>query len=81
MPYIPFERRVLISLDGHAPQTVGELNYAITDQCLRFLQREDASYANINDVIGALECAKLELYRRVAVPYEDEKCKQNGDVY
>ena len=28
-----------------------------------------------------LECAKLELYRRVAAPYEDEKIDQNGDVY
>jgi len=23
----------------------------------------------------------LELYRRVAAPYEDEKCKANGDCY
>ena len=29
----------------------------------------------------ALECAKLELYRRLAAPYEDEKRKETGDVY
>jgi len=33
------------------------------------------------DAIGALECAKLELYRRVAAPYEDTKIAENGDVY
>jgi hypothetical protein len=32
-------------------------------------------------MIGVLECAKLELYRRVAAPYEDAKCEDNGDVY
>jgi hypothetical protein len=29
-------------------------------------------YHHINTAIGALECAKLELYRRVAAPYEDK---------
>jgi len=38
-------------------------------------------YQNINDLLGALEGAKLELYRRVAAPYEDEKVESNGDVY
>lgn len=33
------------------------------------------------DALGALECCKLEFYRRVAVPYEDGKIKTNGDVY
>lgn len=33
------------------------------------------------DIQGALECCKLEFYRRVAVPYEDRKIKLNGDVY
>ena len=36
---------------------------------------------NLNAIIGALECAKLELYRRVAAPYEDDKIIENGDVY
>jgi len=32
-------------------------------------------------VTGVLECAKLELYRRIAAPYEDTKIEENGDVY
>jgi hypothetical protein len=35
----------------------------------------------VNEAIGVLECAKLELYRRVAAPYEDEKIAESGDVY
>jgi hypothetical protein len=38
-------------------------------------------YAHLNEVIGAIECAKLELYRRVAAPYEDLKISEAGDVY
>ncbi|MGH3380608.1 MAG: hypothetical protein ACRDP6_38315, partial [Actinoallomurus sp.] len=30
---------------------------------------------------GALRCALLEFYHRVAVPYERLKCAVNGDVY
>jgi hypothetical protein len=38
-------------------------------------------YARLNEVIGAIDCAKLELYRRIAAPYEDKKITENGDVY
>jgi hypothetical protein len=38
------------------------------------------SYENFNAVMGALESAKQEYYRRVMVPYEEEKIKQNGDI-
>ena len=31
-------------------------------------------------MIGALESAKLELYRRSIALYEDTKIKENGDV-
>ncbi len=33
------------------------------------------------EVLGALECAKMEFYRRVAAPYEREAMAKNGDVY
>jgi hypothetical protein len=46
-----------------------------------YLTENGRNYANINEVIGVLECAKLEIYRRVAAPYEDEKIDQNGDVF
>jgi hypothetical protein len=39
------------------------------------------SYSLYNTLLGATEAAKLEIYRRMVAPYEDEKCKQNGEVF
>jgi hypothetical protein len=62
------------------PDNSGELNYAITRIVLNFLG-EQPRYADFNNAVGALECAKLELYRRMVAPYEDIKIAENGDVY
>lgn len=59
----------------------GELNYAITEIMIDYLNRKGVSYTNMNEVVGVLECAKLELYRRMTAPYEDQKIIENGDVY
>jgi hypothetical protein len=80
MPYIPHDRRGSALLDSPAFASVGDLNYIITHTLVRYLGR-NPGYASINEAIGVLECAKLELYRRVAAPYEDRKCAENGDVY
>jgi len=60
----------------------GELNYFISSVLSALIDEWDGPrYAQINDMIGVLECIKLELYRRVAAPYEDLKADENGDVY
>lgn len=79
MPYITEERRDEIN-GGRRPFTPGELNYCVTKMLLSYWSIEP-SYQNINDILGALEGAKLEFYRRVVVPYEDKKIEENGDVY
>lgn len=67
---------------GSKPETAGELNYAISILLDDYLIRKGGiKYANINEAIGVLECAKLELYRRIAAPYEDHKISETGDVY
>lgn len=38
-------------------------------------------YAHYNEAMGVLECVKQEIYRRLIAPYEQEKCKANGDVF
>jgi hypothetical protein len=83
MPYIKHEDRLrLQSRAVERPQTAGELNFKITELCLTFLHdKQTTNYAAINEIVGALECCKLELYRRLAAPYEDIKIKENGDVY
>lgn len=80
MPYIQKEDRERLSTG--LPQNAGELNYVITRLVDDYLRRKGgARYAHINEAVGALECAKLELYRRIAAPYEDGKIAENGDVY
>jgi hypothetical protein len=80
MPYINEERRDAIK-SFNDPRTAGELNYVLTGICRDYWYEHGPNYATINDIVGALEGAKLEFYRRVAAPYEDEKIKENGDVY
>ena len=63
------------------PKDSGELNYLITLLIQDYLEYKNESYQTYNDIIGALEGAKLELYRRKIAPYEDKKIKENGDVY
>lgn len=58
----------------------GELNYLLTKLCIGYLKGEH-TYTKFNDVIGALESAKQEFYRRMVVPYEEHKKNQNGEVY
>lgn len=81
MPYIEKYKR-----DGLTPYHVpimdaGDLNFAITKMCLAFLEQTGTRYSSINAIVGVLECAKLEFYRRLAAPYEDVKKATNGDVY
>jgi hypothetical protein len=80
MPYIKREARVRIANNGGFPSTWGEVNYFITALLVDRLG-ENPKYADFNAAIGALECAKLELYRKMVAVYEDKKCAENGDVY
>lgn len=81
MPYITREARTRLDM-GNKPENAGELNYAISKLIDDYLfQKGGFRYEYLNEVTGALECAKLELYRRVIVPYEDEKLVESGDVY
>jgi hypothetical protein len=82
MPYIDKERRTMASLPlTDAALTPGELNYQFTEVIKLYVQTHGLSYKTANDILGALEGAKLEFYRRVVVPYEEKKCRQNSDVY
>lgn len=82
MPYITEKRRERVEA-GDGPATVGELNYQITCDCMSYMLSAgiEPSYSAMNEIIGVLECVKQEFYRRVLIPHEEEKIKQNGDVY
>ena len=57
----------------------GKLNYAITRLILLYAPKPN--YSEIATITGVLENVKQEYYRRLAAPYEDNKIKENGDVY
>ena len=86
MPYIKKLRRdemANTARKGSHPimKSSGELNYELTLKCLNFLKHKGVAYCTYNEIIGALECCKLEIYRRMVAPYEDIKINENGDVY
>ena len=80
MPYIPLFRHEEIR-NGSPACTPGELNFQIIDCINRYLLGKPRKYKDYNEVIGVLECAKLELYRKVISKYEDKKCEENGEVF
>ena len=85
MPYVDQEARKQLNV-GAVPRKAGELNFVITKACPRYLRNLEGpgrklGYQDFNDVIGALECAKMEIYRRMISPYEDVKKTENGDVF
>ena len=89
MPYINGDTKKVLSINmsklkenlgwyAEKSQT-GVLNYIFTSLILRWLG-DKPNYAKYNEVIGVLECVKLELYRRAVSVYEDSKLTENGDV-
>lgn len=85
MPYIRQAKRdkydgaidVLLTTLSTTDAEPGELNYVITRLVSETCER---NYGGINAAVGVLECAKIELYRRLAAEYEDEKVIANGDL-
>lgn len=87
MPYIKIQDR--IDLDANidallkvlkANKSPGKVNYVISRIVSGSVDLESApSYKSINEAIGIMECAKLELYRRASL-YEVSKIKENGDI-
>jgi hypothetical protein len=80
VPYITEHQREMLDA-GAEPNGPGELNYCITVMVKEYMEGRTLNYALINEVMGAMACARAEFYRRVAVPYEEQKIKENGDVY
>lgn len=80
MPYITLKERRDLD-QGAFPSTPGQLNYVITKALDDHLTIKGLSYSTINEIVGVLECAKQEFYRRIAATYENKKMEINGDAY
>ena len=80
MPYVAQDVRNLLN-EGLVPLNPGQLNYTLSQILRRYLEEKEISYATYNEIIGVLECLKLEFYRRLVASYEDTKREVNGDVW
>ena len=74
------ESSPILEILSNRIETEGDLNYTITRLCHLFLKKKGEKYSVYNTIIGALECAKLELYRRKIAKYEAKKIEENGDL-
>jgi hypothetical protein len=87
MPYIPEQQREDIHLDMQdvgidwVPENAGELNFVVSTFIANYIRTKGLKYAVVNEMVGALECAKMELNRVIIGPYEDIKIAENGPVY
>ena len=80
MPYIPQDQRADFRIGLVGGATPGQLNFLISHIIKQYWEC-NPRYQTIAQITGVLENVKQEFYRRVAVPYEDTKVAENGDVW
>lgn len=88
MPYIAPEDRVnyddtidhLVKLIEETGFSVGSINYIISSIIWKCWKKMGGNYTSGNNLVGVLECIKIEFYRRRLAGYEDKKITENGDV-
>lgn len=84
MPYISPAKNRRVELDPCRAEVAlneGELNFQISMLMNQYLTENGLNYGNLGDCTAACENAAAELRRRLMAPYEDEKIRENGDVY
>ena len=88
MPYINRTERgaytnILSELAGMVPkdpkQRPGHMNYIIS-LLINKVYGSSMRYADHNEVVGLLNCAQQEFYRKFTAPYEDQKINEQGDL-
>jgi hypothetical protein len=94
MPYIPKNERARyndsinkivndlvekLPADNGKHFCVGDLNYIFSSIVWKLFDKLP-SYTRGNELIGVIECVKMEFIRRKLNRYEAEKCKINGDI-
>jgi len=84
VPYIPkrererlLEKMTIPDMRGSMP---GILAFALTKVLVSWLPGRPR-YQHFAEAMGVIESLKLELYRRMVAPYEDQKKAENGDVF
>jgi len=82
MPYISQGRRTHFKTydRSYVPSDQGGLCYIFYLLAKRYIKINGRSYATLSAVIAALTDAAAEIRRKEMVPYEDRKCRVNGEV-
>lgn len=80
IPHIDALAKAMKEITEEFPEQTrdGLLNFSTTEIINQLFP--NARYTDMNEIIGFLECCKLEYYRKVAAPYEDKKEAENGPV-
>lgn len=81
MPYIREDDREYLHMQEAVAENAGQLNYQLMIYILRYMKLRGRSYQTYAEVEGVLSHISKEIYRRSAVPYEDKKMLENGDVF
>jgi hypothetical protein len=76
MPYIVGERRT-----PEPAENVGDLTFDIQQLLLDYLVQFRLKYQTISEIKAALVGAYDDFQQRIVVPYEEDKCDANGDVW
>jgi hypothetical protein len=88
MPYIPLNdrtqyqeaiRELAILIPKDRTKRCGHMNYVIS-LLIEKVYGKEMRYADHNEIVGLLTCAKDELYRIKTGPYEDKAIEKNGDL-
>ncbi|NCQ51660.1 hypothetical protein GW796_07155 [archaeon] len=79
-PLIDALSQKVLEINSNNPKQTrdGLLNFAVTEILNQTFP--NAKYTDFNELIGFLECCKLEYYRKKIAPYEDLKESENGAV-
>ncbi len=79
MPYIPQESRLEMDewLRKISMVTNGEKAYVITKLLLK---GTPVNYTGYSLMVGVIETVKLELFRSIVGPYEEERKERNGEL-
>lgn len=91
MPYIKkedrakYDKHIKAIVDQLQGPTVddakGHMNYIISSLIVQYIRKIGLRYNRINDFIGGvLSCCQMELYRIVAIDYEEKAKDKNGDL-
>lgn len=83
MPYIQEEeRRILKAIEGVHPLTVGQLGYCIAKLIGYYTDsQEKHDFEFMAKVHGTVALVMADWESRFAIPYENNKRRNNGDIY